>query len=237
VVRACARDVLDGRTRSEAALDLCPKLGAHLRLDAPMDCVVAEEITTGARVLVPAELVFLPYRPHKRFTGPFGTSSNGLSSGNTLREATVHGLCELVERDVCSFEAVRDTSMPIELDTVHGPGAALVETIRAAGLELYVRTAYNPFGLPYFTAVIHDPDACAPHLLNGGYGCHPHRSVAFVRAVAEAAQSRLTFIHGGRDDLAGPHARFKRWSMARKRAFVARVVSAAAATSQALIHG
>lgn len=229
VERATARDVLDGRRRPEAVLDLCPKLGAQVRLDAPLDCVRADDVVSGERTLVPAELVFLPYRPSARFRSLFGTSSNGLSSGNGVREATVHGLCELVERDVRAFEAVRDTSAPVDLATVQGAGRALVDTIRDAGLELYVRTARNAFGLPYFFAVIHDPDACAPHLLNGGFGCHPHRSVAFVRAVSEAAQSRLSFIHGGRDDLADHQARFAGWSTARKRAFVRGVIARAAA--------
>jgi ribosomal protein S12 methylthiotransferase accessory factor len=227
-VRATARDVLDGHARPEAILDLCPRAGARVRLDAPLDCVEAEEISTGARALVPAELVFLPYRPSRSFIGLFGTSSNGLSSGNTLSEATVHGLSEVIERDVKSFEAVHDTSAPVDLDSVEEPGRSLVEAVRAADLELHVRTAKNPFGVPYFFAIIHDPDACAPHLLNGGFGCHPHRSVAFVRAVAEAAQSRLSFIHGGRDDLADMLARYRGWNAARKRAFVESVVARAA---------
>jgi ribosomal protein S12 methylthiotransferase accessory factor len=228
-VRARARDVLDGRRRAEAILDLCPRMGETVRLDAPLDCALAEDVVTGARVLVPAELVFLPYRPTPRFRGLFGTSSNGLASGNTVREATVHGLCELIERDVKSFESVKDTSVPVDLATVTGDAATLVRTIEEAGLELYVRYAKNAFDVPYFVATIHDPDACAPHLLNGGFGCHPHRSVAFVRAVAEAAQSRLSFIHGGRDDLVNLHARYRGWSRTRKRAFVERVVREAAA--------
>jgi ribosomal protein S12 methylthiotransferase accessory factor len=223
-VRATARDVLDGRQRPEAILDLCPKLGAEIDLDAPMECVVAESIMSKERVLVPAELVFLPFRPHAGYRGRFGTSSNGLASGNTLREATVHALSELIERDVRSFDAFADASAPVNLDSVPEPAAGVVESVRAAGLELYVRTTRNAFGLPYFTAVIHDPDAWSPCLLNGGYGCHPHRSVAFVRAVAEAAQSRLSFIHGGRDDLVEHHARFEGWGASRKRAHVKRVV-------------
>lgn len=226
-VRATARDVLDGSERPEAILDLCPKLRVRIALDAAMDCIVADEIASGGRALVPAELVFLPFRPHARFRSIFGATSNGLSSGNTVREATVHGLCELIERDIRSFEAVRDTSAPVDLDTVSGAARGLVETIRAAGLELYVRTARNAFGLAYFVAIIHDPEAFAPHLLNGGFGCHLHRSVAFVRAVAEAAQSRLSFIHGGRDDLDAVHTRYRGWSARRKRAFVARVVTRA----------
>jgi ribosomal protein S12 methylthiotransferase accessory factor len=222
-----ARDVLDGRERSQAILDFCPKLGAEVSLDAPMELVVAHDIVTGEATKVPAELVFLPFRPHPDFKGYFGTSSNGLASGNTVREATIHAIAELLERDIRSFEAVRDTSSLLDLSTVEGPARGLVTLVEEAGLELYVRSADNVFGVPYFTAVINDPDSLQPHLLNGGFGCHPHRSVAFIRAVAEAAQSRLSFIHGGRDDLQGHHDRFKGWDLAKKRAFVAKVVAKA----------
>jgi ribosomal protein S12 methylthiotransferase accessory factor len=227
-VRATARDVLDGRRRPEAILDLCPKMGTKIALDAAMDCVQARNVVTGGRALVPAELVFHPYRPHPRFRAIFGTSSNGLSSGNSLREATAHGLLELIERDVTSFQAVRDTSVPIDLDTVDGAARTVVGIVRDGGLDLYVRSAKNLFGIPYFVAIINDPEALAPHLLNGGFGCHPHRGIAFVRAVAEAAQSRLVFIHGSRDDLVDAHGRFGRWGRERKRAFVERVVARAA---------
>jgi ribosomal protein S12 methylthiotransferase accessory factor len=227
-VKATARDVLDGRRRPDAILDLCPRIGERVTLDAPLDCVRAADVATGERALVPAELVFLPYRPHPRFRGLFGTTSNGLSSGNTVQEATVHGLAELVERDVRSLESVKDTSRPVDLETVRGAARELVDTIRGAGLELYVRAAKNAFGVPYFFAIINDPDSYQPHLLNGGFGCHPHRSVAFVRAVSEAAQSRLVYIHGGRDDLTNVHERMRGWSKAKKRAFVEGVVKRAA---------
>ena len=224
-VSATARDVLDGRLRPEAILDLCPKLGAAIDLDAPMPCVEAEEITTGERALVPAELVFLPFRPSgRRRVLHFGSSSNGLASGNTVREATVHALCEILERDIRSFQAVRDTGAPVDLDDVDGDAAVLIERLRDAGLQLHVRTADDGLGVPYFAAIVHDPEALAPQLLNAGYGRHPSRSVAFVRAAAEAAQSRLTVIHGGRDDLTDSHSRYRGWTAARKRARVARVI-------------
>jgi ribosomal protein S12 methylthiotransferase accessory factor len=38
----------------------------------------------------------------------------------------------------------------------------------------------------------------------GGFGCHPARAVALLRALTEAAQSRLTVITGARDDVR-PH--------------------------------
>jgi ribosomal protein S12 methylthiotransferase accessory factor len=221
-------DVLDGRRRPEAILDLCPRMGARVRLEAAIDCVEAEDLVTGEKALVPAELVFIPFRPSPRHVSLFGTTSNGLASGNTRLEATVHGLCEVLERDIKSFEAVEDTSAPIDLDTVEGPARELVESIRRADLDLYVRSAKNAFGMAYFFAIINDRDAYAPHLLNGGFGCHPHRSVAFVRAVAEAAQSRLSFIHGGRDDLTDVQERYRGWGGKRKRAFVKTVIARAA---------
>jgi YcaO-like protein with predicted kinase domain len=33
-----------------------------------------------------------------------------------------------------------------------------------------------------------------------GYGCHPDRQIALIRALTEAAQARLTIIAGSRDD-------------------------------------
>lgn len=227
VIRAKARDVLDGRRRPGSVLDLCPKVRVRVDLDAPLDCVEALDIRTGEPALLPAELVFLPYAP-PRFRSIFGASSNGLASGNSVREATLHALCELVERDVRSFEALHDTSRPVDLETVEGAPRALARRVHDAGLELFVRTARNEFGLAYFFAIINDPEACAPHLLNGGYGCHPLRSVAFVRAVCEAAQSRLAYIHGGRDDLVEVHDRYRGWGGRRKRAFVRSVTERAA---------
>src|SRR5262249_7621212 len=40
-----------------------------------------------------------------------------------------------------------------------------------------------------------------------GYGCHPVRSIALLRALTETVQIRLTAIAGSRDDLARVHYR------------------------------
>ena len=130
---------------------------------------------------------------------------------------------------------MHDTSVPVDLDTVEAAARALVQTVRAAGLQLFVRTARNGSGC-LLLAIINDPDASAPHLLNGGYGCHPLRSIAFVRAVGEAAQSRLAYIHGGRDDLVEVHDRYVSWSRARKRAFVRGVTERAAHGPPVAMH-
>ena len=228
-VRATARDVLDGRRRPDAILDLCPKLGVRIRLDAPMECVVAEDVTTHERALVPAELVFLPFRPHARASrapsAPPRTASRRATRSARRRctGCASSSSATSVRSRECATPASRSISTP-----PMAPRLLSSEPFARPGSSSTCSSAKNAFGLAYFTAVINDPDACVPQLLNGGFGCHPHRSVAFVRAVAEAAQSRLSFIHGGRDDLVDAHARFRGWGMPRKREFVRRVVEGVA---------
>jgi ribosomal protein S12 methylthiotransferase accessory factor len=47
--------------------------------------------------------------------------------------------------------------------------------------------------------------------VSAGVGCHVDRSIALTRAVCEALQSRLSFIHGGRDDLTKRYDEFRGW--------------------------
>jgi ribosomal protein S12 methylthiotransferase accessory factor len=58
-------------------------------------------------------------------------------------------------------------------------------------------------GIPTLLCDIHDPSTDEPRRLRRfhGSGCHPDRTIALVRALTEAAQTRLTYITGIRDDL------------------------------------
>ncbi|GAA3086138.1 hypothetical protein GCM10020000_85920 [Streptomyces olivoverticillatus] len=56
--------------------------------------------------------------------------------------------------------------------------------------------------------LIDDPDRAHPLYCNGGYGFHPLPEIAAVRALAEAAQSRLTYIQGSRHDLTDSYTAF-----------------------------
>ena len=200
MIEATGRDVLDGVVRPEAILDLCPIIHAKIPLQAPMFCVEAEEIISGKPVLIPAELVFFP-APVEVATTYFGASTNGLASGNTLLEATVHGLAEVIERDISSFRRIYDQSYLVRPETYPPLAQSLLDKIAHAGLRLWTRYQPNAFGIPYFDATLYDPHEGSLLYLNGGSGCHPHREIALVRAITEAAQSRLSMIHGGRDDL------------------------------------
>lgn len=180
-------------------VDLCPLLGRHVDPDEPVLSIYAEDIMRRERVAVPAELVFFPFNENP-FSQIFGTSTNGLCSGNSVDEASVHGLCELIERDIQAFNFVQDASVYVT-NIVNLEINILIAKIESSGLKPVLRYTPNLFGMPYFQAFILEPSDEAAIAISHGTGCHPIRSIAAVRALTEAAQSRLSYIHGGRDDI------------------------------------
>jgi ribosomal protein S12 methylthiotransferase accessory factor len=181
--------------------DFCPRKGHRIEHHDDIAVVIGEEIMSGlGRVLIPAELVYLPFFEN---TGVklYGTSTNGLASGNTLEEATVHGLAEVMERHIRSFDVIKDRSSLVRLDNASTKIKAMVQQIEAVGLRCYLRYSENPFGLAYFTGYVLEPDEHNPIAVASGFGFHPIAEIAAVRALAEAVQGRLSHIHGGRDDI------------------------------------
>jgi len=181
-------------------LDLCPTIGQKVDGCAPIACVEADVLFSDERVLVPAELVFFP-SPADVGQQVFGAGTNGLCSGNTVDEATLHGLAEVLERDVQAFNFVEDQSELVELDASVGDARGLAERVEAAGMQAVLRYTSNAYGLPYFEGYILESSDDDPVPISYGAGLHLIRDIAAVRALTEAAQSRLSTIHGGRDDL------------------------------------
>lgn len=141
--------------------------------------------------------------------------TNGLASGNTLLEAVVHALCELVERDsLAQLEfsarfgdpaAAEARMQPLELASLPASVRALVDPLASAGLSLSLRRLQSEIELPVFRADLVDPRypsrAGDGAQFFAGFGCHPNAELALLRAATEAVQSRLGLIHGARDSL------------------------------------
>jgi len=192
------------RVRAEWSLTVdafCPRPGTRLDAGAPMGWVWAEDLLTPGHVApVPAELITIPC-PAPLSAGLYGSTTNGLASGNDVAEATLHGLCEVLERDVSSFNLVHDRSRHVPLTGLPDALDALVTQVHDAGLQLLLRFTPNPVGLAYFSCLVFDPLDDAPVRNNAGYGLHPVAEIAATRAICEAVQSRCSFIQGGREDL------------------------------------
>jgi ribosomal protein S12 methylthiotransferase accessory factor len=200
-LRACHRVVdLDGLPRQESSV-----FHPHLR----MLWVEGYDLLQDALVWLPLETVHTDFTlPAPPGHGSFAQSSNGLASGNHLLEALSHALCELIERDAVALwqelPAAGQAATRVDLDSIDEPNCfRVLELFERAGVVAAVWEATSDCGLPVFTCSIAERaiDPLHPVPATAGYGCHPNRGIALLRALTEAAQSRLTVIAGSRDDL------------------------------------
>jgi YcaO-like protein with predicted kinase domain len=158
---------------------------------------------------IPAEIVHTDYTlPRLLESGFFLSGSNGLGSGNHLVEALTAAICELVERDAIALWNVREIRRralhSVDLTSIDDPDCLTVlEKYQQAGIGVRVWDVTTDIGIPAFVCDIRAPSDEAPRLLRRfrGAGCHPDRAIALLRALTEAAQVRLTYITGIRDDL------------------------------------
>jgi ribosomal protein S12 methylthiotransferase accessory factor len=170
--------------------DLAPRFGAPATPDRAVPVDACEDLATGRPLLMPAELLrLLP--PEDADPPLFACNSNGLASGNTLAEATLHALLEVIERDTVALHlAAPHEAQAIDTATLPEPFAGWARRWTGLGVTLHLRALPNAFGLTTLTAELHDADPTAPSPMRG-HGCHPDAGIALARAVTEAAQSRL----------------------------------------------
>jgi YcaO-like protein with predicted kinase domain len=164
-------------------------------------------------VWVPYELVHTNYTLEMQVrSGNFVASSNGLASGNNLLEAISHAICEVVERDAAALDLLKGEAAlqeaRIDLDTVTDPACReVLERYERAGVDVAVWEITSDVGISAFKCLISERDENPLRRLYSaeGMGCHPCRPIALLRALTEAAQSRLTAISGSRDDTFREH--------------------------------
>jgi ribosomal protein S12 methylthiotransferase accessory factor len=185
--------------------DLALEPRHHLRPGLQLRWTRARRLDGGADTYLPSDCLRLDGRVRPVWAPPlFVLSSNGLASGNTFTEAALHGLYEVVERDALSRAETADPTY-LDLTTVDGPAAGVLEQFAAADIDVRVEVLPSPTGLACFRASIWSE--MFP-VLFAGAGTHLDRDVALCRALTEAAQSRVTEIAAARDDLtAGAYRR------------------------------
>jgi len=174
----------------------------------PLLWIEGFDLLAGESAWLPYELVHLNYTIATRHgAGRFIASSNGLASGNHPLEAISHGLCEVVERDALARWGQLSDDMraaaTIDLASISDPSCRFVlERYARAGIAVSVWEITSDIAIPAFLCRIGERHDQPLHRLPfaEGSGCHPSRAIALLRALTEAAQSRLTIIAGSRDD-------------------------------------
>ncbi|MCH9687309.1 MAG: YcaO-like family protein [Deltaproteobacteria bacterium] len=178
------------------------ELGFVVRPQESLDWVCGTSLRDGHEVWVPASEIFAPYLPPDGVGVTLPCSTTGLSSGNTLAEAVLHGVDEVVERDVLSRYIDGQAGSLLDLTSIpEGPERALVDRFVAAGLEVYVVDMCELGPLPTFSACVYDPAGVEPRIATAGQGTARSPQVALRRALLEAAQSRVVALQGSREDL------------------------------------
>ena len=192
-----------------ADTEILPATGKPFDPAAPIGWVEGYDLLGETPCWLPAELVHSDYTLQPE--GYFAAGSNGLASGNHLVEAAIAGACEAIERDAIALwhaaGLAAQAGRRLDLGSIDDPASRiLLARYDAAGIAVRVWDAASDIGVPVILCQIRDATPGEADRLRRwhGAGCHPDRTIALSRALTEAAQVRLTYIAGIRDDLAPP---------------------------------
>jgi ribosomal protein S12 methylthiotransferase accessory factor len=194
--------------------------------DLRLEWVLGFDLIGRKPTYVPLNCVMAPYDTPEGQPLLY-SSTNGLASGNTRLEALCHALCEVIERDASALAMARSDLRPAVAEILADLGfddrvlperrdpplispeglprsaAMLLRKLQRAGLKVRLRNLTSSTGIPTIDCAIADPsEPTGLADAHGGCGTHPDARIALTRALTEAAQSRVAFIQGGREDIA-----------------------------------
>ncbi|MCZ7391819.1 MAG: YcaO-related McrA-glycine thioamidation protein [Candidatus Methanoperedens sp.] len=188
---------------SESAPTLYPDallLPQPLAESTSLEWVKGHDLMNDIEVFVPDNAVFHPYNSKSK-SQLFRSNTNGLASGNTIEEAVLHGLLEVIERDALSIaEFSRNPGREILLSESDGLNYELKRRMEETGIMVKLWLLDSDIDIPTVVAALDDTVLKDPALLVMGAGAHLSPEIAVTRALTEAAQSRVVQIHGARED-------------------------------------
>lgn len=165
--------------------------------------VEGEELISGRSCMLPAAAVYFIS------SSLLSRTSNGLASGNDVIEATLHALYEVYERDATSQLVDEGGGVSFEPCDVIAPESISVPVLdgtldklrkAAVGLRLF-RIGIESVIHTFVAVLLDDNPLAHSSQVSLGFGAHLSPTIAASRALTEAAQSRLTYIHASREDL------------------------------------
>ena len=164
---------------------------------------ICHDLISGDDYFVPSNAIYHPYvSDNNSIQSLFKSNTNGLASGNSLEEAILHGMFEVIERDAWSiFELTHKNSAQIDLDSIESDivNDALLK-FRENEINIKLMDLTADINVPTIAASADDTLLKDAGLLTLGIGTHLDPEVAILRSLTEVAQSRATQIHGARED-------------------------------------
>lgn len=147
--------------------------------ELPMRWTWALDITHGKEILIPIDWFYLIHE------------YNGPAAGNSLEEAILQGLCEVVERHVSSIIARQKLETPtIDPMTMKNPAARdLFNQFQRNGIKIYLKDFSLNTGIPTVGVLAYDPSTfpeSSEIVFTAGTTTDPEKST--IRALTEVAQ-------------------------------------------------
>jgi ribosomal protein S12 methylthiotransferase accessory factor len=177
----------------------------------------AERLDRRGEVFVPAAHVWCPSETVSIGPRAVPWTANGIGAHPDRTTARWHGLLELLEREaLCRVFPEGWTPTHLERRSVRG-AHPVVDSLRERGLTVHVVDA-TPAGwpVPVAAVLLVDRDSRAPQLA-AGYACRRVGVEAIEAALFEACQSRLTEIHGAREDVSQESHEVPDWLLSPRR--------------------
>jgi ribosomal protein S12 methylthiotransferase accessory factor len=172
--------------------------------DEQQNWAPAVRIADGGRLWVPVDVVSLDFTREGDLRLERG--SNGLGAHLTFEAAAMAAMLELVERDAVAAwrrrDFIRRSLSQLDLDDIPFSWfGELAARFAEGGVVMTVYVLPAVIEAPAFLCELTGPEPSRPCSMVYGSACHPDAGTALAGAVLEAAQSRLTYISGARDDV------------------------------------
>jgi len=159
-------------------------------------------LTHKKEVLVPINLAYL-YEDKNILT--CYTTSNGLAAGNSIEEAILHGLCEVVERHLKEIIFFNKIKTPrIDDKTIDNPLInRFVNIFKSKGFEVFLNDYTHDLGVPTVSVFSYNKSEYFKKPPHGEFFCrtgtHPDKKIALVRAFTELLQARSCHYYKSRN--------------------------------------
>lgn len=152
--------------------------------------------TSGELRWAPTGLLYYSYSKVAPHDTPnrmaYYADSNGCAAGNTLEEAALQALLELVERDAVATWWYNEVRRPsVDLAGIRTPYLNdLLDWLDGERRDLWVLDITNDIGIPVFAAFSRrlDPDDNGAEQLVVGFGAHLDPRIGMMRAITEVNQ-------------------------------------------------
>lgn len=161
------------------------------RIDVPMRWAVGYSLTRKCDVLVPAQFAYLPYHglPGEPILAMH--TSTGTACGETVQQAILSGLCEVIERDAFMMHWLCRLPAP-KVDITNDPTlvAEFKKRYERPGIRYHLLDFTTDIGVPcYFCAVVEEGSADTTMAV--GAAVRTNGSLAARKALMESVQTRV----------------------------------------------